>query len=117
MRFELIIAFYCIVSLFPLTARWIFHLDTNWLWFINDMSYGLRVVALSLPVFLGIKKRARDWTDYGLLFLFGLLLFSNITTILNDYKFVDLYDWILARPRMIVTIIVLVFSFYQLKKE
>jgi len=117
MRYEIIIAVYCLVALFPLCSRWVFNADSTWLWFINDLSYGLRVVVLASPLFVGIARRAKDLFDYTLLILFGFLLLSNITVILSDYKFVDSYDAIVSQPRLVVTIIVMLFSVYQLKKE
>jgi hypothetical protein len=116
MRIEIIIILYCFVSIFPLSARWVFDINSSWLWFINDMSYGLRVIILSIPVFIKIKYQPKDLIDIFNLVLFSLLLFSNVLVIFNDYKFIDIYDNILWQPRLLITMVLLLSSFYQLKR-
>ena len=116
MRIEIIIISYCVIAICPLMARWILPIAEKWLWFINDMSYGIRVIVLALPVFMRINYRARDWMDYFILVLFGSLLLSNVVVILNDYEFIDIYDSIFAKPRLFVTAFLFVLSIWQLRR-
>jgi hypothetical protein len=116
MRIEVVIILYCFISIFPLSTRWVFNINSTWLWFINDMSYGLRVIVLSIPIFIRIKYQSKDLIDVCNMIMFVLLLFSNILVIFNDYKFIDKYDNILWQARLIITLVLLLSSFYQFKR-
>lgn len=117
MRIEILLICYSLISLCPLSARWVFSIDDSWLWFINDISYGLKVIILALPIFIKIRYQSKDWIDVINLSIFGLLLFTNILVIFNDYKFLDIYDGIFWQPRLLATYFLLVGSIYQLKRS
>jgi len=97
---NLIIFIYCLLSL----------LNYSGSWFINDLSYGLRLIILALPLFIKINR-----PDKISLCLFAILLFCNIITILGDYQYIDKYDDAIYYPKFIMIMILTIYSAKKLK--
>lgn len=97
---NIVIILYCLLALINYAG----------IWFINDMTYGLRLIVLALPLYLKM-----DSLDNISKILLGFLLFSNLVTILGDYQFIDIYDDAIYYPKLITIIVLLIYSIKRLK--
>lgn len=106
MQANIVIILYCLLAL----------LNYGGSWFINDLSYGLRLIVLALPLYFQFDK-----LKIVQKYIFALLLFTNIITILSDYKHIDKFDDIIYYPKLIFIIILLLISisdaYNKLKKN
>jgi hypothetical protein len=99
---ELIIVLYCLIALS--------NFGCSWFW--NDMTYALRVSLLIIPLVITVKR-----PNIYSLSLFILLVVSNIVGVLNDYKFIDVYDKSIATPKVIILFITLFISVAFVNKK
>ena len=130
-RLEHLIFFYCIVALFSVPKLAIYW-DTKAFrlfdWYVNDMSYAFRVIIPFLPILLGCKIDNKIYWDNRLEFIsnisnrifFGILLFSNIITVVMDYlRLNDDYEFdrAIIIPKTFLLFSCLGISWYFIKKQ
>ena len=79
-------------------------------WYVNDMSYAIRIIILAIPVIFKV-----DFNNEVRLFerfLFLGLVITNLITISNDYiDLSDKIDDIILYPRLLVILYLLILTY------
>ena len=79
-------------------------------WYVNDMSYAIRIIILAIPVVF--KVNFNNEVRLFERFLFLGLVITNLITISNDYiDLSDKIDDIILYPRLLVILYLLILTY------